>query len=116
MNEQSVCCVFQRLPGERCPSLAAICATRAVADDLVRMSEEDERQQGKPASVWTVETWSVLDGEVAKIGDIQQISDAMDPMRDGVLPEAASDPDGSTDGDGGDVGDDGATEFRGTGG
>jgi hypothetical protein len=98
MNEQSVCCVFQRLPGERCPSLAAICATRAVADDLVRMSEDEERQQGKPASVWTVETWSVLDGEVAKIGDIQQISDVMDPMRDGVLPESAGDWETSGDG------------------
>ena len=88
MNDQTVCCVFQRLPGERCPSLAAICATRQVADELARMSEEDERQQGKPASVWTVETWSVLDGGIDAIGDIQQISDVMGPMRTGVLPDA----------------------------
>jgi hypothetical protein len=87
MSHQSVCCVFQRLPGEKCPSLAAICSTDSVAQELVRMSEEEERQQGKPASVWTVESWSVLDGEIGKIGGIQQISDVMDPMREGVLPD-----------------------------
>jgi hypothetical protein len=58
-----------------------------VAKDLVRISEEEERQQGRPPSVWTVECWSVLDTEVGQINSIQQISDVMDPMRDGVLPE-----------------------------
>jgi hypothetical protein len=87
MAHRSVWCVFQRLPNERCPNLSAICRTRAVADELVRMSEEDERQQGRPASAWTVEQWSVLDREVPEIESIQQISDVMDPMRAGVLPD-----------------------------
>ncbi|MDB4948360.1 MAG: hypothetical protein JWM27_1009 [Gemmatimonadetes bacterium] len=93
MDLPSVWCVFQRLPGERCPSLAAICRTRAVADELVRGSEEDDRQQGKPASTWSVEQWSVLDGELKAIGDIRQISDVMDNMREGVLTESTENPD-----------------------
>lgn len=92
MAHVSVWCVFQRLPHERCPNLSAICRTSAVAEQLVRMSEEEERQQGKPASAWTVEQWSVLDREMGKIESIQQISDVMDPMRAGVLPDDDGEP------------------------
>jgi hypothetical protein len=91
MAHQSVWCVFQRLPHERCPNLSALCRTSAVALALVRMSEDEERRQGKPPSAWTVEQWTVLGREVPKIESIQQISDVMDPMRAGVLPQDGDD-------------------------
>ncbi|HEX2092557.1 MAG TPA: hypothetical protein VHG28_09160 [Longimicrobiaceae bacterium] len=83
---QRVWCVFQRLPGESCPGLAAVCASREAAETLVRISEKDEAEQGRPLSAWTIRSWGVLDGEVGKIDDIQHISDVLDPMREGVLP------------------------------
>lgn len=83
---QKVWCVFQRLPGEGCPALAAVCASREVAEEVARMSEDDDREQGRPASAWSISAWGVLDGEVAEMRGLQQISDALDPMRAGVLP------------------------------
>ena len=89
---RTVWCVFQRLPGESCPGLAAVCGSHEVAEELVEVSERDEREQGRPLSTWSISAWSVLDGDVAKIGDIQHISDVMDPMRAGVLPEEEGEP------------------------
>jgi len=89
---RTVWCVFQKLPGESCPGLAAVCGSREVADELVEVSERDEREQGRPASTWTVSAWSVLDGDVGKIDDIQHISDVMDPMRMGAIPEEEEEP------------------------
>ncbi|HEX7239823.1 MAG TPA: hypothetical protein VF263_06130 [Longimicrobiaceae bacterium] len=83
---RKVWCVFQRLPGESCPALSAVCATRAAADELVRISAGDEEEQGRPRSAWTVSAWGVLDGDVAGIADAQQLSDVLDPMRAGAIP------------------------------
>lgn len=83
---EKVWCVFQRLPGEGCSTLSAVCATRGVAEEVVRLSEEDEREQGRPASAWTIGAWGVLAGDVGPIGDIQHLSDVLDPMRAGSIP------------------------------
>jgi hypothetical protein len=62
---------------------------------LVRVSEKEEQEQGRPASAWTVSRWDVLDGGMREIEQIQQISDVMDPMRDGVsVPADGESPDG----------------------
>lgn len=84
---RKVWCVFQRLPGESCPALSAVCASREVADEVARMSGEDEREQGRPASAWTVGAWGVLE-EVGEMRDAQRISDALDPLRAGAVPPA----------------------------
>ncbi len=90
---RTVWCVFQRLPTESCPALSAICDSPEVAAALVRVSEAEEKEQGRPVSAWTVSRWDVLEGGMKEIEQIQQISDVMDPMRDGVSVPA--------DGDGG---------------
>lgn len=94
---QRVWCVFQKLPGESCPSLAAVCASRGVAEEVARMSEDDDREQGRPASEWTISAWGVLDGDVGAVREAQRISDALDPMRAGALPpeETGDAPDGA---------------------
>jgi hypothetical protein len=81
---RTVWCVFQRLPTESCPLLSAVCASREVADALVRVSEKEEQEQGRPPSAWTISRWDVLEGGVEEIEEIQQISGVLDPMRDGV--------------------------------
>lgn len=95
---QKVWCVFQKLPGESCPSLSAVCASREVA----RMSEEDDREQERPPSTWSIAAWGVLDGDVAEMRGVQQISDSLDNMRAGAIPadEAEDEPAGSAPGAG----------------
>lgn len=83
---QKVWCVFQKLPGESCPALSAVCASREVADEVARMSEEDDRQQERPPSAWTVSAWGVLEGDVAEMRGVQQISDSLDNLRAGAIP------------------------------
>lgn len=83
---QKVWCVFQRLPGESCPALSSICASREVAEAVAEMSEKDEREQGIPASEWSVRSWDVLDGSYGEMESILQISDVLDPMRAGSVP------------------------------
>ena len=83
---RKVWCVFQRLPGESCPALSAVCASREVAEEVVRLSEADDRGQGRPESAWSIGAWGVLDGDVGEIANVQQISDVLDPMRTGTLP------------------------------
>lgn len=84
--DRTVWCVFQKLPDERCPSLAAVCGSREVAQQVVQLSEEQERMQGVAVpSEWTLGEWSVLQGEVGEIQDIQQMSHILDPQREGVL-------------------------------
>lgn len=99
---QKVWCVFQKLPGESCPALSAVCASREVAEEVARMSEEDDRQQERPASTWTIAAWGVLEGDVAEMRGVQQISDSLDNMRAGAIPadEAEDEPAGSAPGAG----------------
>ncbi|MBV9772610.1 MAG: hypothetical protein JO040_01585 [Gemmatimonadetes bacterium] len=81
-----VWCVFQRLPGENCPALSSVCASREVAEAVAEMSEKDEREQGIEPSAWTVRSWDVLDGDTRQMADVLQISDVLDPMRAGSVP------------------------------
>ena len=83
---QKVWCVFQKLPGESCPALSAVCASREVAEEVARMSEEEDRRQERPPSTWTVSAWGVLDGDVAEMRGVQQISDSLDNLRAGAIP------------------------------
>lgn len=85
---RTVWCVFQKLPGESCPALSAVCASREAAAQVARMSEEDERRMGQEVSAWTVGEWGVLEGDVDELEEIQQISDVLDPMRAGAIPMA----------------------------
>lgn len=97
---QKVWCVFQKLPGESCPGLSAVCASREVAEEVARMSEEDDRQQERPPSAWTIAAWGVLDGDVEEMRGVQQISDSLDNMRAGAIPadEAEDAPAGAAPG------------------
>lgn len=81
-----VWCVFQRLPGESCPALSSICASREVAEAVAEMGERDEREQGTEPSAWTISSWDVLEGDPRELEDIRQISDVLDPMRAGAVP------------------------------
>jgi hypothetical protein len=83
---QKVWCVFQKLPGENCPALSAVCASRELAEEVARMSEDDDREQERPPSAWTISAWGVLEGGVAEMRDVQQISDSMDNLRAGAIP------------------------------
>lgn len=88
---RKVWCVFQKLPGDGCPVLSSVCASREVAEEMARISEEDERGQGRTPSRWTIRAWGVLEGGVGEIEDVQHISDVLDPMRAGVLPVEETD-------------------------
>ena len=83
---QKVWCVYKKLPGESCPALSAVCASREVAEEVARMSEEDDREQERPPTTWTVSVWGVLDGGVAEMRGVQQISDSLDNLRAGAIP------------------------------
>jgi hypothetical protein len=81
---ERVWCVFQKLPGERCPTLSAICASASTAAELVALSQREEESSGARRSEWSVTAWTVLRDEVAQIEDIDHISHVLDPMRDGL--------------------------------
>lgn len=95
MREQ-VWCVFQKLAGERCPTLSAVCASRDVADTMAERGRLEQAAAGDEGCEWSVSAWSVLDGELGEIENIEQISHVLDPMRDGVArppePGAAGEP------------------------
>jgi hypothetical protein len=85
--EGTVWCVFQRLPNEKCPSLAAVCRSRAVADALCESSRREGVAAGEPASDWTVQEWTVLDRSAERRAErADQISHVLDPMRAGAVP------------------------------
>lgn len=94
--EGTVWCVFQRLPNEKCPSLAAVCRSRAVADALCESSRREAEATGEPASDWTVQEWTVLDRHAERRTErADQISHVLDPMRAGAVPSFG---DGDDDG------------------
>lgn len=78
---ETVWCVFQRLGGEGCPTLAAVCASRAAAERIVALGGE--------GGDWTIGAWSVVreeGGEMEEIEEIGMMSDALDPWRAGAQP------------------------------
>ena len=77
-----VWCVFQRLPGEDCPKLAAVCASAEAAESLVALSRREQAQMGEAPGEWSAERWSVLRGDMGGIEAADQISHALDPMRE----------------------------------
>ncbi|HEX2202362.1 MAG TPA: hypothetical protein VHG91_03650 [Longimicrobium sp.] len=78
----TVWCVFQRLPEEKCPSLAAVCRTRAVAEAAAESGRREAREAGEPEGDWTLGEWTVLDAKAERRAErAQQISHVLDPMR-----------------------------------
>lgn len=97
----TVWCVFQKLPGEKCPSLAAVCRTREVAEMVCGSSRREAEASGEPESEWSIAEWTVLDAETERRAErADQISHVLDPMRAGLAaPHEESDGDGAGDGD-----------------
>lgn len=88
----TVWCVFQKLRDEKCPSLSAVCRTRAVAHATVESSRREEQGSGLPASEWIIQKWTVMDRKTEHDAEqAEQISHVLDPMRAGVLPGNGSD-------------------------
>ena len=80
-----VWCVFQRLPNEKCPTLSAICRTRAVAEAVCESSRRDAEGTGDAESQWTISEWTVLDRRAEhEVDEAAQISHVLDNMRAGV--------------------------------
>lgn len=88
---KTVWCVFERLPEEKCPALAAVCASAEVAEELVELSRREKEADGEPAGEWTVAAWTVLDRQVGRIETADQISHVLDPMRGALAYPAAAD-------------------------
>jgi hypothetical protein len=78
---KTVWCVFERLPEEKCPALAAVCASIEVAEELVELGRREKEAEGEPAGEWTVTPWTVLDRQMGRIDRADQISHVLDPMR-----------------------------------
>jgi hypothetical protein len=87
---KTVFCVFERLPHEKCPSLAAICASAEVAEEMVEMSRREKEADGEPESEFTITPWTVLDRQVRKIDRADMISHVLDPMRGALAYPAAN--------------------------
>jgi len=87
---KTVFCVFERLPHEKCPSLAAICASAEVAEEMVEMSRREKEADGDPESEFTITPWTVLDRQVRKIDRADMISHVLDPMRGALAYPAAN--------------------------
>ena len=79
-----VWCVFQRLPGEECPRLAAVCASREAAESQVALSHREQEEMGESAGEWTVERWSLLEADVRPMEAADQISHALTGVRDAL--------------------------------
>ena len=91
---KTVWCVFEQLPEERCPALAAVCASVEVAEALVELGRREKEADGEPAGEWTVTPWTVLDRQVGRIDRADQISHVLDPMRGALAYPAAGAPPG----------------------
>lgn len=77
----AVWCVFQRLEGEECPRLAAVCASPEVAEALVGLSRREQEQMGDSPGEWSVQRWAVLMEEVGDVEAADRISHLLDPIR-----------------------------------
>jgi hypothetical protein len=89
----TVWCVFQKLPEEKCPTLSAVCRTRGVAEALVESSRREAKESGEPDGEWIVREWTVLDRKAERQAErIEQISHVLDPMRAGEAAGAEGEP------------------------
>ena len=79
-----VWCVFQRLLGEECPRLAAVCASREAAESQVALSHREQEEMGESPGEWTVQRWSVLEADVGPMEAADQISHALNGVRDAI--------------------------------
>jgi len=91
----AVWCVFQRLPGEDCPRLAAVCATREAAENQVALSHREQEQMGESPGEWTIQRWSVLEEDVRSMEEADQISHALTGVRDAIAAPPADEDDGA---------------------
>lgn len=89
---ETVWCVFQKLPNEKCPTLSAVCRTHAVAEAVCESSRREAQGSGEPEGEWLIREWSVLDEEAERQAEeADQISHVLDPMRAGVAVPAGED-------------------------
>jgi hypothetical protein len=88
----SVWCVFQRLPGEECPRLAAVCASREAAESQLALSHREQEEMGEAPGEWTVQRWSVLEADVRQVEAADQISHALTGVRDALVEPPAAEP------------------------
>jgi hypothetical protein len=79
-----VWCVFQKLPGERCATLTALCRSRELAERLVVLERAEALAAAEPSSEWVVTAWTILEDEGDELERIEEISHVLDPMRRGV--------------------------------
>jgi hypothetical protein len=82
-----VWCVFQKLPGDACPTLSSICVSRRVAEEVIRLSREEG--MGRPGddardAEWSVRPWAVVEEETGSVRDAGRISRVLDPRRAGL--------------------------------
>jgi hypothetical protein len=80
----AVWCVFQRLPGEACPRLAAVCASPEAAESQVALSHREQEEMGESQGEWTIERWSVLEADVKEVEAADRISHALTGVRDAL--------------------------------
>jgi hypothetical protein len=80
---RQIWCVFQKLPDEECPRLASLCATREIAQEIVRL-EGGSLEPRDGGAVWTIQPWSVVEGEIQSLADVEAISRHLDPLREGI--------------------------------
>ena len=92
---RTVWCVFERLPQDRCPSLAAVCASARVAERVVELARGEKKAEGEPPGEWTVAAWTVLDHHLGGVDRADQISHVLDPMRGALAHPAAQGGDGN---------------------
>lgn len=81
---ETVWCVFQKLPGDRCPSLSAICSSERAAQAMVEMNRREQQEMGEAEGEWSFSRWSVLDQEVQQLESADQISHVLGPMRGAI--------------------------------
>jgi hypothetical protein len=81
---ETVWCVFQKLPGDSCPTLSAICGSERAAQAMVEMNQREQREMGEAEGEWTFSRWSVFDQEVGQLESADQISHVLGPMRGAI--------------------------------
>ncbi len=81
---ETVWCVFQKLPGDHCPTLSAICGSERAAQAMVEMNQREQQEMSEAEGEWTFSRWSVLDHEVQSLESADQISHVLGPMRGAI--------------------------------
>lgn len=90
---EAVWCVFQKLEGEDCGRLAAVCASPEAARALVELSRSEHEQTGDAPGEWSVQRWALLQADIGGMEAADQLSHLLDPMRHAAAvpaPEASA--------------------------